>query len=314
MKNKKRTAWLSVLTAAILLAVGLTTPYLLMNAEHEELNEAARADLPGQFIPLSQGVTHYETGGTEDGQPVLLVHGFSAPSFVWDPLWQDLAENGFYAIRFDLYGRGYSDRPAVDYNTEVFTTQIDELITALEVSQPVNIIALSLGGAIAAAYTNQHPQQVRRLVLIDPQSEDITPQKIFPVNLPGVGEYLMTVYILPERLMKPGADFADPQGFPQWETAYRPQIQYRGFRRALLSTLRHFDLDVQAQYRQLSSQNISVLIVWGEKDTDVSREAVERTHQSIQGSQLFIVENAGHNAHYERPDLVNPVIVDFLSQ
>jgi len=219
-----------------LLVAVLVVYYLVMNREKEDLTETTRANLPGQFVQLSQGVTHYETAGDPGGAPVILVHGFSAPAFVWDPLWEELAASGHFVIRYDLYGRGYSDRPEVDYTAEVFTRQLDDLIAALEIKQSVDLAALSLGGAIAAAYTNQHPEKVNRLVLIDPQSEDISPQKIFPVNLPGVGEYLMTVYILPEILAKAGSDFAQPGAFPEWEEKYATQMKYRGFRRALLST------------------------------------------------------------------------------
>ncbi|MGB7874199.1 MAG: hypothetical protein WBL25_07430, partial [Anaerolineales bacterium] len=87
-----------------------TFPYL---GKTEELNEAARAGAPGSFVQLSDGCSHYELGGPPDGQPVVLVHGFSVPYFIWDPTFSFLTECGFRALRYDLFGRGYSDRPRV---------------------------------------------------------------------------------------------------------------------------------------------------------------------------------------------------------
>lgn len=51
----------------------MSFPYL---GESKELSDETRAELPGEFIQLSDGVTHYEVAGPQDGQPVVLVHGF----------------------------------------------------------------------------------------------------------------------------------------------------------------------------------------------------------------------------------------------
>ena len=97
-------------------------PYL---GETEELNEATRASAPGSFVQLSDGCTHYELGnsllpagapfGDNKGKgvraPVVLVHGFSVPYFIWDPTFEFLTKSGFRVLRYDLFGRGYSDRP-----------------------------------------------------------------------------------------------------------------------------------------------------------------------------------------------------------
>ena len=63
-------------------------------AETEVLDDAARANLPGRFVRLPDGVVHYELGGHELGQPVVLVHGFSVPYYIWDPTYEALAEAG----------------------------------------------------------------------------------------------------------------------------------------------------------------------------------------------------------------------------
>ena len=85
-----------------------TFPYL---GETEELNDTVRANTPGSFVLLSDGYTHYELGGDENGEPVVLVHGFSVPYFIWDPTFDFLTKSGFRVLRYDLFGRGYSDRP-----------------------------------------------------------------------------------------------------------------------------------------------------------------------------------------------------------
>ena len=79
------------------------------------LDEEARELAPGLFVELSDGWTHYDVAGPESGQVVILVHGFSVPYYIWDTTFEALVAAGFRVIRFDLFGRGYSDRPATVY-------------------------------------------------------------------------------------------------------------------------------------------------------------------------------------------------------
>jgi pimeloyl-ACP methyl ester carboxylesterase len=120
-------------------------------------------------------MTHYEIAGPQVApsermrrRPVVFVHGFSVPSFVWEPSFRALADAGFRVVRYDLLGRGYSDRPRARYDQELFDHQLRDLIGALALEVPVDLVGLSMGGAIAVGFADRHPASVRRLVLIDP--------------------------------------------------------------------------------------------------------------------------------------------------
>ncbi len=59
-------------------------PFPYLN-ETKELNEAVRREISGSFIALKDGVTHYELSEPKEGRAIVLVHGFSVPSFIYDP-------------------------------------------------------------------------------------------------------------------------------------------------------------------------------------------------------------------------------------
>src|SRR5512141_1384951 len=127
----------------------MNIPY---RGETKKLNDATCQLADGSFITLTDGITHYELGGNESGKVVVLVHGFSVPYFIYDPTFEFLIRSGFRVLRYDLYGRGFSDRPNTRYNIDLFVRQLSELLDFLRLSLPVNLIGLSMGGPISATF------------------------------------------------------------------------------------------------------------------------------------------------------------------
>ena len=122
----------------------------------------------GSFVQLTDGVTHYELSNITKDHTVVLVHGFSVPYFIFDPTFHFLTRCGFRVLRYDLFGRGFSDRPDVNYNIDLFVEQLAELLDALRLTRPVTLIGLSMGGPISTTFTARYPERVNKLVLIDP--------------------------------------------------------------------------------------------------------------------------------------------------
>ena len=202
--------------ALVILAALLASPYLFLNQEKQTLDAAARAGTPGEFIALSAGTTHFEWSGPDDGQVVVLIHGVSVPSFIWDGTFEALAEAGFRVLRFDLYGRGYSDRPDATYTTDFCVQQTADLLATLEVRQPVDLVGVSLGGYLAAAFTDQHPPHVRRLIMLDPGPSAPAQFESMPkfMTSPILGRYFVTAFGNTNWEAGQKADFFDPTKMP----------------------------------------------------------------------------------------------------
>src|SRR5438067_7104597 len=107
---------LSAIAAVILIPLAAVTTlplvrYAQSDRETSALDDQTRRQASGSFVNLSAGVTHYELGGPAGGTPILLVPGFSTPYNVWDPTYEGLTKAGFRVLRYELFGRGFSDRP-----------------------------------------------------------------------------------------------------------------------------------------------------------------------------------------------------------
>jgi pimeloyl-ACP methyl ester carboxylesterase len=309
MTGMKRLLTRRVLTGLLVVLVAL--PPIVRNAEWRTLNAAARAGTTGAYVQLAEGLVHYEVAGPEAAPPVLLVHGFSVPSYIFDPTFAALVAAGHRVIRFDLYGRGKSARPRGEYDLARFTRQVDELLTALDVQGPVDIVGLSMGGPIAATYTVEHPERVGRLVLLDPIASK---RDIGVLQWPLVGDYVFRVAALPGMAAGQSRDFAHPERFPDWADRYRDQMRYCGFGRAILSTLRHvITRDPMPTYQAVGAQRRPVLLIWGEQDQTIPYALRAQVRQALGEHQFLSVADAGHLPHLEHPEVVEPALIAFLA-
>ncbi|HAF51823.1 MAG TPA: alpha/beta hydrolase, partial [Leclercia adecarboxylata] len=85
------------------------------------------------------------------GKPVLFSHGWPLDADMWDSQLNYLAERGFRAIAFDRRGFGRSDQPWNGYDYDTFASDINDLITALDLCD-VTLVGFSMGGGDVSRY------------------------------------------------------------------------------------------------------------------------------------------------------------------
>src|SRR5438552_2113375 len=263
----KSNRWPIRLIAAAVALVALSWGlYAFTDLETHELDAATRAGLPGQFAKLTDGFTHYELAGPAGGRVVVLAAGFSVPYYIWDPTFNALTEAGVRVLRYDYYGRGYSDRPAIPFNDDMYVRQLDELLNAVHITGPIDLVGISFGGSLITSFADKYPERVRSLVYFDPSIR--RPYQLSLVeDVPLVWNYLTAV--LDERFWADGqlGDFLHPEHFPDWATRYRDQMQYKGFRRARLSEIvSNTDIDQTEQLKRVGQHRRPVLVIWGKQD------------------------------------------------
>lgn len=285
--------------------------------EIKELNNEARQSAGGSFVQLPDGITHYELGGNKSGDIVVLVHGFSVPYFIYDPTFNFLTQSGFRVLRYDLFGRGFSDRPHARNNLDFFVRQLADLLDALRFTQRVNLVGLSMGGPIASAFTVRYPERVNQLVLIDPcgaKSIDSALAVRF-ARIPILAEIAYGQVGASNFINGVAKDFFNPALVEHFQQRYKVQMQYKGFMRSILSTIRNDMLSSNiAIYRSLGKLGIPILLLWGRNDRTVPFEQSNLLRDVMPDAEFHVIENCGHIPHYERPAEVNPIILNFLRQ
>lgn len=291
----------------------MSFPY---TGETKELNESTRKEADGSFITLANGVSHYELHGPDSGPIVVLVHGFSVPYFIFDSTFNFLVNSGFRVLRYDLLGRGYSDRPNVKYDIHLFTQQLKNLLDALQL-KPVNLLGLSMGGAITAAFISRHPEYASKHILIDPAGAKRVELSwlLEAVKVPVLGELALGLFGSGNMVKTIARDLFDPQSVEHFQAQYKIQMQYKGFKRAILSTMRSGMLESFFEtYVQMGKLKKPTLLFWGRNDKTVPFEHGEILRKALPHAEFHALENCGHTPHYEKPEIVNPILLEFLSK
>lgn len=294
----------------------IVVSYIYVSVSQKEFNHSVQEQAPGSLITTSQGVTHYELYGNKDSGVVVLVHGLTIPYYIWDKNFYTIADAGFCVLRYDLFGRGFSDKPQTDYDEDLFVEQLHDLLQALQIKSPVHIVGLSMGGAIAALFTERFPEKVSDLVLISPAgfpAEEPFTSKL--VKIPLLGDYIMTVFGNMSLSRRNNKNCYCPEKYPELTSKFEEQLRYEGYKRAILSTLRHMPLyDLAPVFREIGSMNKETLLLWGVHDSVVPYSHSKQVLQAIPHAEFFPIQGAGHNSNYEAPEMVNSHIITFLTR
>ena len=292
-------------------AIGAAVP-LVQERLRRPVTGDLRREAPGQFVELAHGFVHYQFLGPPRGPLAVCVHGLTTPSFVWRGLARRLAALGFRVLIYDLYGRGYSDRPHGAQTPAFFVEQLHDLLVALDVRRDITLFGYSMGGVIAAGFTAQHPEYLRRLILIAPAGME-TPRlgRIagFARDWPLLGDWVFHVGypLVLKRGMRAERD--QEKSVERLEEMQLDELRRRGYLRSVLSSLR-FTLrrPVPAIHRQIAQAGIPVGAIWGRDDPVVPISGLGQLAQWNRKAQQEVVEGAGHGLPYTHADEIGQIV------
>ena len=265
------------------------------------------------FIELSEGFTYYRmTDQDECDTPDVLVHGFSVPSYIWEPTYDFLAGKGRCVIMLDLYGRGFSDNPDVAYTDTLFATQVLELLDALGVERAA-FFGLSNGGRVVSQVAGIAPERVARLVYVASSGfRDVTRAADASVSQKEIDELIGKYPELPAGQL---SDFKDPTNFQDWDDKYAELLVHKGFARALISTRKNHDSkELDRIHASLQTSDIPVTTIWGDSDTVVVYAGfADKIERLLPKRQEYFIEDSGHLPHMENPSRFKAILSDVLT-
>ena len=283
---------------------------------HPEPNEDTNIDADLLRVPVGPGSLHVERYG-HGGQAILLVHGFGTCSFVWRNIGPQIALANCTAFAVDLFGHGESDRPFdADYGIAAQAEYLDRAITALRVSR-ASIVGLDLGAAVALRLAATQPDRVDKLILVNPIAFDSVPaddvkslQKNTARFAFQVSRGIMGAAPLMRELLQKSV--SDPARMPETLVAryMAPYVGREGVDH-LLRVSRFVGPEAMEEIN-LRALPHPTLVVWGDKDPWASGKVGDQLADTIGGSKLVHLPNAGRLVPEDAPEALTHLLLDFI--
>jgi haloalkane dehalogenase len=280
-----------------------------------------RSEYPFQdhFIDLPAGKMHYVDEG--QGETLLMVHGTPTWSFLYRRLIKDLSPD-HRTVAPDNLGFGLSDKPAEgwSYLPRDHAENLTRLIELLALKD-FTLVVHDFGGPIGLAYAIQHPENVKRIVLIntfmwslkgDPAFE--TPGKMF--NNP-LGRFAYKNLNFSAVVMVRAAWGDKKKLTPQIHRHYTAPLRTPEDRQGTWVFLQQL-IGSSEWYqglweRRAAIQDKPALILWGMKDIAFKQKELERWIGLFPHARVVRFPEAGHFLQDEEGAQVAAQIRSFLS-
>ncbi|MQF69781.1 alpha/beta hydrolase [SAR202 cluster bacterium AD-804-J14_MRT_500m] len=240
---------------------------------------------------------YHEVSG--NGDPVVFAHGAGGNHASW---WQQVADfsNTYQVITFDHRGFGHSKDIHNGPGINAFADDLEALLEYLGIDQTF-LVAQSMGGWTSLGFTVRHPNRVRALVMAD------TPGGI---DDPSVHEIAREVAKTNQG--KSLLERALPQSFrdrcPE-KTELYTAIYGFNFPTPDTSGLRGTKVATAAQ---LKSLKVPILYLVGQEDISTPPNLIEAAHRLTPSSSYLEVPGAGHSVYFEKPEVFNYLVHQFL--
>jgi pimeloyl-ACP methyl ester carboxylesterase len=273
-----------------------------------------------QDIQTNGTALHVRTGG--HGSAVLLLHGYGETGDMWTSLATDLAQD-HQVIVPDLRGLGLSSKPPGGFDKKTQANDMAGVLAVLGVGQ-IDLVAHDIGNMVAFQFAAQHPERVRRLVLID-------------APIPGVGPWediLKNPLLWHFRFGGPDMErlvagreriyldrfwnefSADPTKFDEAARVHYAQLYaLPGAMHAGFAQFAAFDQDAADNRAWLATGarlRMPVLAVGGEKSFGTTMAAVMRA--AATDVREGIIPGSGHWIMEENPQATITLVRGFLEE
>ena len=264
-----------------------------------------------------------------EGSPLVLVHGFGASIGHWRKNIPFLASGGYRVFAIDLLGFGGSDKPPLNYTMELWSELLKDF-QAAHIQAPTVFIGNSIGALLSLMAIANHPETAAGAVLINcagglsHRPHELNPplrvamsafNRLVRSRITGqvifnrvrqkaqIRRTLLQVYRNREAVTDELVDLL-----------YAPSCD-PGAQHVFASILSADPGPTPAQL--LPKVKHPLFVIWGADDpwTPITGAKIfQQASENGQQIQITPIPKAGHCPHDEVPDIVNPLILEWLEK
>lgn len=294
------------------------------------------AEFETQRIALPTGVElNVALAGDPANPPIVLLHGFPESHRTWRHQIAALARD-HYVIAPDQRGFGYSSRPAgvASYTPDKPVGDLLALADHLGIG-PFTLVGHDWGGAIAWMAALQNPQRIARLVIVNAPHPLVFQRSIFDDPAQRAASQYITAFRNPdfeqfvERIGletffdESFAKYTDAAKLEPEKPAYLAEWSQPGAMTAMLNWYRASAILVPAPGETperpawldapFPPVTQPTLVIWAMQDTALLPVQLDGLEALVPDLTVVRIASAGHFVPWEKPELVNEAIMEWLS-
>ncbi len=244
------------------------------------------------------------------GPVVVLLHGFPLDRSMWS--YQRSSVGSIYRlIEPDLRGHGHSAAPEGIYTVDEMADDVIETLDTLQLTEPLVVGGLSMGGYITLSIAARYPERVKALMLMNTRAAADTPEaaqarETLARKVEATGNADPVVAAMLPKLFSRKTFERHPELVDRMSNRMA-----RTPARAVAGTLRGLAIRPD-RTADLAKIAVPTLVLAGAEDQLVSVEESERMARAIPRANLVTILDAGHVSPLENHQAVDAAILEFL--
>jgi len=305
-----------------------------MALEVEELPSRWEGTREGYWTWRVDGRQHrirYQRAG-DHGPAILLIHGFGGNCDHWRKNTAAIAKEGFRVFSIDLLGYGYSDKPDPRelprnalYNFETWGRQVVDFLDQV-VQGPASLVCNSVGGLAGLDAAIRAPGKVPLVMLLDISLRMLHAKRQNPLTRPLVSAFQDFLHATPAgtaffgNVAQPGTvkriltqAYGDPATVTDElvDCILRPGLT-EGAPRVFLDFISYSGGPLPEEQLARVPKEVPVVMLWGEKDPWEKIEWGRELAKQPSVRAFVPLPGVGHCPQDEAPDVVNPLVVEWV--
>jgi len=296
----------AMLQGGALLAASITAAAGTAQAVGEASDPLRPQPMPAQ-VPAKEGIAelpgaqlfYWDTGG--NGPAVVLLHPATGSALMWVYQQPAFARAGYRVIGYSRRGY-YRSAPALKDDPGVAAEDLHQLIDYLGIAK-FHAVSSAAGGSIAADYALAHPDRLLSLVITS-NSAGVRTGEIARLSdslQPNGFEQMPPDF----RELGPSYRAANPEGVRQWL-----ELEHKATPNGLVRQRPATTISAE----KLNTIALPTLLMTGDADLYTPPSLLRLVAAQIRNSETVIVPECGHAIYWERPDVFNRVVLDFIGR
>ena len=262
---------------------------------------------------------HTALAGPQDGEPVILLHGFPDAWFGWEPQIKALVGAGFRVIAPDQRGYNLSDKPegVKAYSLEILAADIAGLADSLGLKR-FNLAGHDFGGLVSWTMAMRYPDRLKRLAILNVPHPSVMRRYIGKHPAQVLRSWYAFFYqlpVLPEMAMKANnwrfLISAMARGLSREQrNRYREAWAQPEAMKSMINWYRNMLRASTSRASKRPAITNPTLVIWGKLDPHISYEMAQPSADLCADGRLVTVEKATHWVMMDAPDEVSRLLIE----